>query len=98
MEVNTGNSPRTGTLTIANQTFTVTQAAASVKALDPKYRLVLTGTPMENRLGELASIMEWVDEQALEPKWRLAPLHSLSDSGPDCVISSRLRLGPTAKP
>ena len=35
------------------------------------YRLVLTGTPMENRLDELASLVEWVDDLALEPKWRL---------------------------
>ena len=30
------------------------------------------GTPMENRLDELASIVEWVDRFALQPKWRLA--------------------------
>ena len=32
-----------------------TKSAAYVKALSPRYRLVLTGTPMENRLDELAS-------------------------------------------
>ena len=26
---------------------------------------------MENRIDELASIVEWVDDMALEPKWRL---------------------------
>jgi len=46
-----------------------TRTALTVKRLDPKYRLVLTGTPMENRLDELASIVEWVDDLALEPKW-----------------------------
>ena len=32
---------------------------------------------MENRIDELASIVEWVDDMALEPKWRLelAALH-----------------------
>ena len=49
-----------------------TKTALTVKRLDPPYRLVLTGTPMENRLDELASIVEWVDDLALEPKWRLA--------------------------
>ena len=49
-----------------------TKSAAYVKALTPAYRLVLTGTPMENRLDELASIMDLVDDIALEPKWRLA--------------------------
>ncbi len=53
-----------------------TKSAAYVKSLTPTYRLVLTGTPMENRLDELASIVEFVDEHALEPRWRLAPVHS----------------------
>ena len=48
-----------------------TKTALSVKGLAPRYRLVLTGTPMENRIDELASIVEWVDDMALEPKWRL---------------------------
>jgi superfamily II DNA or RNA helicase len=50
-----------------------TKSAAYVKALSPEYRLVLTGTPLENRLDELASIMDFVDDIALEPKWRLTP-------------------------
>lgn len=53
-----------------------TKTALTVKQLDPPYRLVLTGTPMENRITELASIVEWVDDLALEPKWRLAPWHT----------------------
>lgn len=52
-----------------------TQTARAVKRLDVPYRLVLTGTPLENRIDELASIMDWVDDRALEPKWRLAPYH-----------------------
>jgi superfamily II DNA or RNA helicase len=55
-----------------------TKSAAYVKALDPEYRLVLTGTPMENRLEELASILDWVDDVALSPKWRLVPWHTTS--------------------
>ncbi len=55
-----------------------TKSAAYVKALAPRYRLVLTGTPMENRFEELASIMDFVDDAALEPKWRLVPWHSMS--------------------
>ena len=58
-----------------------TKTALSVKGLDPPYRLVLTGTPMENRIDELASIVEWVDDQALEPKWRLAALHAVRADG-----------------
>ena len=53
-----------------------TKSAIYVKALTPEYRLVLTGTPMENRLEELASILDWVDDVALAPKWRLVPWHT----------------------
>ena len=58
-----------------------TKTAVAVKQLRPPYRLVLTGTPMENRLVELASIMEWVDSHALEPKWRLGPQHEVTEDG-----------------
>jgi hypothetical protein len=54
-----------------------TKTAALVKSLRVPYRLVLTGTPMENRLEELASIYDWVDDMALEPKWRLVPWHAI---------------------
>jgi hypothetical protein len=54
----------------------VTKSAVYVKALSPEYRLVLTGTPMENRLEELASILDWVDDLALAPKWRLVPWYT----------------------
>ncbi|MGC8642848.1 MAG: DEAD/DEAH box helicase, partial [Isosphaeraceae bacterium] len=58
-----------------------TKTALSVKGLNPPYRLVLTGTPMENRIEELASIVEWVDDSALEPKWRLPALHAMRRDG-----------------
>ncbi|MCB1175772.1 MAG: DEAD/DEAH box helicase, partial [Leptospiraceae bacterium] len=48
-----------------------------VKAIQPRFRLILTGTPMENRLEELASVIAWVDGQALEPGWRLQSGHNL---------------------
>ncbi|WP_165231512.1 DEAD/DEAH box helicase [Aquisphaera insulae] len=58
-----------------------TKTALSVKGLTPPYRLVLTGTPMENRVEELASVVEWVDDTALEPKWRLPALHAIRSDG-----------------
>jgi len=69
-----------------------TKSAVYVKALDPRYRLVLTGTPMENRYEELASIMDFVDDLALEPKWRLAPQHSLTQSNGDRGITGARNL------
>jgi superfamily II DNA or RNA helicase len=65
------------------------KTALTVKHLKPTYRLVLTGTPMENRLDELASIVEWVDDRALEPKWRLAPWHSVYADGAREVVGAR---------
>lgn len=56
-----------------------TKSAIYVKSLSPTYRLVLTGTPMENRLEELASILDWVDDVALSPKWRLVPWYTQWD-------------------
>ncbi|MEZ4221525.1 MAG: DEAD/DEAH box helicase [Polyangiaceae bacterium] len=53
-----------------------TKSAQYVKALTPRYRLVLTGTPMENRLEELASLLDWIDDVALAPKWRLVPAYT----------------------
>jgi superfamily II DNA or RNA helicase len=66
-----------------------TKTARTVKRLDPPYRLVLTGTPMENRLDELASIVEWVDNFALEPKWRLAAWHTTPVDGTTGIGGAR---------
>ena len=56
-----------------------TKTALSVKRIDAPYRLALTGTPLENRLSELASIFDLVDDHALEPQWRIAPWHGIQD-------------------
>jgi hypothetical protein len=66
-----------------------TKTALAIKRLKPEYRLVLTGTPLENRLDELASIVDWVDDRALEPKWRLGPAHSTYSDGQRQVIGAR---------
>ncbi len=66
-----------------------TKTSAAVKSLSPPLRLVLTGTPMENRLDELASLLDWVDETALAPKWRLAPWHSQLADGTRQTVGAR---------
>jgi superfamily II DNA or RNA helicase len=66
-----------------------TKTAGVVKLLEPPWRLVLTGTPMENRVEELASIMEWVDDHALEPRWRLPSWHTVRVDGNREVIGAR---------
>ncbi len=66
-----------------------TKTASYVKQMEPAYRLVLTGTPMENRLDELASIVEWVDPMALAPTWRLGPYHTATADGGHEVSGAR---------
>lgn len=80
-----------------------TKSAVTVKALAPEYRLVLTGTPMENRLEELASILDWVDDLAMAPKWRIVPAYTRFEgdggaagrAGARNLDTLRARLGPS---
>lgn len=58
-----------------------TRTATRLRSLRPPWRLAMTGTPMENRLAELAALLEWLDDDALEPVWRLAPWHTDEDRG-----------------
>lgn len=60
-----------------------TRAARCLKRLaDPAqcpHVLVLTGTPLENRLEELISIVQLVDQHRLGPTWRLLLDHQQTD-------------------
>ena len=56
-----------------------TRTANAVKALSAPYRLLLTGTPLENRLDELASLLDWIDDRTLAPKWRLTTDYGQKD-------------------
>jgi len=56
-----------------------TRTAQSVKKLESKYALVLTGTPLENRLEELHSIVEFVDRFHLGPMFRFLHEHQHVD-------------------
>jgi superfamily II DNA or RNA helicase len=56
-----------------------TRRAQSVKKLDSKYAIVLTGTPLENRLEELHSIVEFVDRFHLGPLFRFLAEHQHLD-------------------
>ncbi len=57
-----------------------TRAAQSVKQVESPYALVLTGTPLENRLEELYSIVEFVDRFRLGPMFRFLHAHQHVDS------------------
>jgi len=56
-----------------------TRRAKSVKQIDSDYALVLTGTPLENRLEELYSIVEFVDRFRLGPLFRFLAAHQVTD-------------------
>ncbi len=56
-----------------------TRRARAVKSLVSPYALVLTGTPLENRLEELHSILEFVDRYHLGPLFRFLDRHQTVD-------------------
>ncbi len=47
-----------------------TKSAAAVKSIQTRWAFVLTGTPLENRLEDLYSLMQVVDPRVLGPLWR----------------------------
>jgi superfamily II DNA or RNA helicase len=56
-----------------------TIAARALKRIDSPYALVLTGTPLENKLEELISIVQFVDQYRLGPTWKLLHEHQVKD-------------------
>ena len=56
-----------------------TRRADAVKQLKSDYAIVLTGTPLENRLEELYSIMQFVDQFHLGPLFRFLHNHQHTD-------------------
>ena len=58
-----------------------TRTAKYIKQLDSSFAIVLTGTPIENRIEELHSIMEFVDRDHLGPLYRFIHTHRILDEG-----------------
>src|SRR5487761_268059 len=56
-----------------------TIAARALKRVDSPYAIVLTGTPLENKLEELISIVQFVDQHRLGPTWKLLHEHQMKD-------------------
>ncbi len=56
-----------------------TIAARALKRIDSPYAMVLTGTPLENKLEELISIVQFVDQHRLGPTWKLLHEHQVRD-------------------
>jgi len=51
----------------------------TVKALKSPYALVLSGTPLENRLDDIFSVVEFIDERRLGPAFRFYNIHRVVD-------------------
>ncbi|OQX12592.1 MAG: helicase, partial [Desulfobulbaceae bacterium A2] len=59
-----------------------TKIAAAIKHLPCRHAFVLTGTPLENRLEDLYSLMQVVDANILGPLWRyLVDFHITDERG-----------------
>ncbi len=63
-----------------------TLTAKSVKRIQSPYALVLTGTPLENRLEELHSIVEFVDRHRLGPLFQFLHRHQIVDPDTQKVV------------
>ncbi|MBN1576701.1 MAG: DEAD/DEAH box helicase [Chitinispirillaceae bacterium] len=50
-----------------------------IKGLQSKYALVLSGTPLENRLEELYSVLEFIDDRRLGPDFRFEHQFRIGD-------------------
>lgn len=76
-----------------------TMAARALKRITSPYAVVLTGTPLENRLEELVSIVQFVDPHRLGPTWRLLDEHQLRDDAGRVIGYRNLdRIGQTLAP
>jgi SNF2 family DNA or RNA helicase len=56
-----------------------TATARTIKQLKSRYALVLTGTPLENKLEELFSVVEFIDGRRLGPAFRFVDEHRVLD-------------------
>lgn len=76
-----------------------TRVARNVKRIASPYAIVLTGTPLENRLEELISIVQFIDRFRLGPTFRLLDEHqSRDDSGRVVGYRGLDRIGRTLEP
>lgn len=56
-----------------------TRTAQAIKSLRSRFAFVLTGTPLENKLDDLYSIMQFIDDRRLSPAFRFFPRHRMID-------------------
>ena len=67
-----------------------TKTADAVKCLPRKHALILTGTPLENKLEDVYSIVQFLDPYMLSPLWQFAADHfMLSRDKKDKILGYR---------
>ncbi len=76
-----------------------TKTAQAIKRLESRYAFVLTGTPIENRIDELYSLMDFLDPRVLGPLFRFnRDFYDLDEKGrpKGCrnLVSLHQRVGP----
>jgi superfamily II DNA or RNA helicase len=67
----------------------LTRAAVAVRRIDSPYLLVLTGTPLENRLDELHALVEVVDRHLLGPLFAFRERHAIVEDDSHRVVGYR---------
>ncbi|MEK7232917.1 MAG: SNF2-related protein [Elusimicrobiota bacterium] len=67
-----------------------TKIAQAIKRLQSPCRLVLTGTPLENKLSELQSISEFLNPKALGAPWKLLPTYATLNAEDKIIGYTRL--------
>jgi superfamily II DNA/RNA helicase len=58
-----------------------TKTAEAIKSIPRQHALVITGTPLENKLDELYSIVQFADFELLTPLWKFAADHFIMPPG-----------------
>ena len=76
-----------------------TKTARAVKRLRSRYAFVLTGTPIENRIDELHSLMDFLNPSVLGPLFRFnRDFYELDDRGRPCGYHNLEQLHERIKP
>ncbi len=70
-----------------------TKTATAVKRLPRQHAIVLTGTPLENKLEDVYSLVQFLDPNLLSPLWQFAADHFLLDSKKKNEILGYTNLG-----
>lgn len=69
-----------------------TKTSHAVKSIPKKHALVITGTPLENRLLDLYSIMNFIDPTILAPQWEFSMNHCYFDKAAKNKITGYFNL------